>query len=163
MLSWYIALCLNYDNDLNFSPKFLICFTFCSIDVRSECTDWAHNGTCDFYDCFEQRFPCGSSGYALGYGGKYCRKFQQPQFRSLFNAAVSFFYWFDYTNHLYLLTSKMTVKFCSWLLHICVKRKMFPSMFFVSSYHRNNIEILELERKKSNQLFFLLRFGHKHF
>ncbi|CAC5385069.1 unnamed protein product [Mytilus coruscus] len=60
-------------------------------DVRPECIDWAHNGTCDFYDCFEQRFPCGSSGYALGYGGKYCRKFQQSQFRSLFNTAGQVF------------------------------------------------------------------------
>jgi len=31
---------------------------------------------CNFYfDVLEQRYPCGESGYAVGYGGKYCRVF----------------------------------------------------------------------------------------
>ncbi|KAF7350997.1 hypothetical protein MSAN_01661900 [Mycena sanguinolenta] len=32
---------------------------------------------CSFYvDCLEQRYHCGPSGYPLGYGEKYCTKFQ---------------------------------------------------------------------------------------
>ncbi|KAJ6497527.1 hypothetical protein C8R45DRAFT_130033 [Mycena sanguinolenta] len=33
--------------------------------------------SCSFYaDCLEQRYHCGSSGYPLGYGEKYCTRFQ---------------------------------------------------------------------------------------
>ena len=31
---------------------------------------------CNFYEnVLEERYPCGESGYAVGYGGKYCRAF----------------------------------------------------------------------------------------
>jgi hypothetical protein len=34
------------------------------------------SGNCEFYrDCLEARVSCGSTGYALGYGGRYCEKF----------------------------------------------------------------------------------------
>ena len=36
----------------------------------------AAEGNCDFYpQCVETRIPCGSSGYSLGYGEKYCHIF----------------------------------------------------------------------------------------
>lgn len=41
------------------------------------CTDLANSGECDFYTCFENRRNCGTNGYMLGYGGKYCNKFGQ--------------------------------------------------------------------------------------
>jgi len=46
-------------------------------------------GDCNFYDqCIEQwTQTCGKSGYALGYGEKYCREFAVKL--QLFNAAVS--------------------------------------------------------------------------
>lgn len=34
------------------------------------CADWI--GTCDFYLCQEKKLKCGSSGYNLGFGYKYC-------------------------------------------------------------------------------------------
>ena len=43
---------------------------------------------CEFYtDCLEVASPCGSSGYALAYGKKYCLRFGEQRHR--FNAAVS--------------------------------------------------------------------------
>ena len=43
---------------------------------------------CDFYTkCLEATSPCGPSGYALGYGNKYCVKFGEVS--NLFDAAVS--------------------------------------------------------------------------
>ena len=34
------------------------------------------SGACDFYErCLEAAIPCGPTGYALGYGKKYCSRF----------------------------------------------------------------------------------------
>eukprot|EP00122_Pirum_gemmata_P004933 Pgem_evm1s4495 len=33
--------------------------------------------TCEYYQCVSERHPCGSNGYAEGYGGKYCKRFQE--------------------------------------------------------------------------------------
>lgn len=30
---------------------------------------------CDFYKCLEEKYSCGSEGYPLGYGFKYCKRF----------------------------------------------------------------------------------------
>ena len=39
--------------------------------------------SCDFYlGCLEKVKPCGSKGYAVGYGDKYCNKFSQKTFHS---------------------------------------------------------------------------------
>ncbi len=49
-------------------------------------TAWAsicssYIGTCDYYSCIEQEvITCGDSGYALGYGGKYCQRFTEMTF-----------------------------------------------------------------------------------
>ena len=57
-------------------------------DKQSYCVSLASKGDCDFYDnCIEKwTQSCGSAGYALGYGAKYCRKFGSNQ--QLFNEAV---------------------------------------------------------------------------
>lgn len=35
-------------------------------------------GNCDFYtDCLEKYYPCGKKGYAIAYGDKYCRRFNE--------------------------------------------------------------------------------------
>lgn len=40
------------------------------------CKELADNPNCDFYEkCLEVKFKCGPTGYPLGYGGKYCKKF----------------------------------------------------------------------------------------
>lgn len=57
-------------------------------DKQARCISLAEKGDCDFYDdCIEKwTQSCGSSGYALGYGGKYCRKFADNL--QLFDEAV---------------------------------------------------------------------------
>lgn len=57
-------------------------------DKQAYCITLASKGDCDFYDdCIEKwTQSCGSSGYALGYGGKYCRKFADNM--QLFDKAV---------------------------------------------------------------------------
>ena len=57
---------------------------------QQDCTALANAGNCDFYSqCVEPRFQCGSSGYPLGYGDRYCRKFGQES--SCFTSSVSRF------------------------------------------------------------------------
>lgn len=60
-----------------------------SPDKQAYCVSLAGKGDCDFYDdCIEKwTQTCGVSGYALGYGGKYCRKFGDNL--QMFNEAVS--------------------------------------------------------------------------
>ena len=57
-------------------------------DKRDYCVSLASKGDCNFYDiCIEKwTRTCGSRGYALGYGAKYCRKFNDNQ--QLFDEAV---------------------------------------------------------------------------
>ena len=57
-------------------------------DKQAYCVSLAAKGDCDFYDiCIEKwTKTCGGSGYALGYGGKHCRKFADNL--KLFNEAV---------------------------------------------------------------------------
>ena len=51
-----------------------IIFIFASVNAQ-DCTALAAAGNCDFYpQCVETRIPCGSTGYALDYGNKYCRR-----------------------------------------------------------------------------------------
>ncbi|KAK2187429.1 hypothetical protein NP493_165g00017 [Ridgeia piscesae] len=40
-----------------------------------ECLDLAERGECDFYKCLEKTHRCGHTGYALGYGFRYCDRF----------------------------------------------------------------------------------------
>src|SRR5690349_7653291 len=51
----------------------LLSFTFANI-----CEQFTLNDNCDFYiECLEKQFNCGSSGYPVGYGHKYCNRFVQ--------------------------------------------------------------------------------------
>ena len=53
-----------------------------------DCTALANASNCDFYTrCVESRFQCGTNGYPLAYGHRYCRKFTNKQ--SCFTSAVS--------------------------------------------------------------------------
>ena len=52
-----------------------------------DCTALAAAGNCDFYpQCVETRIPCDTTGYALNYGEKYCRRF--ANFLSCFSPEV---------------------------------------------------------------------------
>ena len=55
-----------------------------------DCQQLANDmNSCDFYPkCLEATSPCGQSGYALGYGNKYCLRFGEDS--NLFDAAVSY-------------------------------------------------------------------------
>ena len=44
---------------------------------NSFCISMANRGDCEFYTCFENRRRCGSSGYMLQYGRRYCNKFSE--------------------------------------------------------------------------------------
>ena len=67
----------------------LLLFGLLTLSVSAQnCWQLARNNGCEFYPrCLEARSPCGQSGYAMGYGYKYCRRFAQMS--HLFNAAVS--------------------------------------------------------------------------
>lgn len=42
-------------------------------------------GSCEYYSCIEEeRLSCGDSGYALGYGQRYCEKFSAIKFNPSF-------------------------------------------------------------------------------
>jgi len=50
--------------------------------VDAACLAKAASGDCGFYSCFEQRLPCGRSGYMTRLGGYYCSRMaaQKPNF-----------------------------------------------------------------------------------
>ncbi|KAF2796013.1 hypothetical protein K505DRAFT_348244 [Melanomma pulvis-pyrius CBS 109.77] len=53
-----------------------------SASTKPSCSEPAEN-TCTFYpNCLEKRVKCGASGYPIGYGLKYCKKFTdaRPKF-----------------------------------------------------------------------------------
>ena len=62
---------------------------YLAVTVKAQdCTALANAGNCDFYtQCVEQRFQCGTNGYPLAYGDKYCHRFTNEQ--SCFTSAVS--------------------------------------------------------------------------
>ena len=43
--------------------------------MDSGCTTQVDIGSCNFYKCINWAVHCGTSGYALGYGYRYCRRF----------------------------------------------------------------------------------------
>ena len=52
------------------------------------CASLANVGNCEFYtQCVEERFQCGTNGYPLAYGDKYCRRLKNKQ--NCFTFAVS--------------------------------------------------------------------------
>lgn len=45
----------------------------------SKCEDLASD--CEYYSCVEETKHCGKNGYALGFGRKYCKKFERSSHR----------------------------------------------------------------------------------
>lgn len=39
---------------------------------------------CEFFKCFEERFPCGNKFWIMNWGYKYCRRYADPEFTSKF-------------------------------------------------------------------------------
>ena len=62
---------------------------YLSVTVKAQiCIALAKSGNCDFYtQCAEPKFQCGTNGYPLAYGDRYCRHFIYKQ--SYFTPAVS--------------------------------------------------------------------------
>lgn len=54
-------------------------------DVSPTCMQQAAEGSCAFYDCFEQRYPCGNCGFNKHYSTYDCEKFYQPVYYNQFN------------------------------------------------------------------------------
>ena len=50
----------------------LAVFLYSISGFSSVCADAV--GSCDFYQCLDQTFPCGDKGYALHFGHKFCTK-----------------------------------------------------------------------------------------
>lgn len=61
--------------------KFLAIATFLlsiQVSLTKDCNAMAMDSSCDFYiECLESEFQCGSDGYPIGYGYRYCNKFLQ--------------------------------------------------------------------------------------
>ena len=56
-----------------------LAFLFCSA-AEENCAAVASAGDCDFYVCVDRLLGgCGSEGYPLGFGYKYCRRFQESK------------------------------------------------------------------------------------
>ena len=68
----------------------LFAVVFCLVVTAKapNCTALANDGNCDFYtQCVEPKSQCGTNGYPLAYGNKYCHRFVNE--RSCFTSAVS--------------------------------------------------------------------------
>lgn len=57
--------------------------------VDPDCLKALHNATlnvsrCDFFKCFEERFPCGNRYWMINWGFKYCRRYAESDFNKNF-------------------------------------------------------------------------------
>ena len=67
---------------------FAVLFYLAATVKTQDCTALANAGNCDFYtQCVEPRFQCGTNGYPIAYGDRYCRQFTNKQ--SCFTSEVS--------------------------------------------------------------------------
>ncbi|KAJ3308258.1 CCR4-NOT regulatory complex component [Boothiomyces sp. JEL0838] len=67
-----------YDKSLKLSMQFLFALLPVAQAVNSTCQPIAND--CSFYtDCVEPTFPCGPSGYTLGYGHRFCQAFKDGE------------------------------------------------------------------------------------
>ena len=67
---------------------FAVVFYWTVTVKAQDCTALANAGNCDFYThCVDPRFQCGTNGYPLVCGNRYCRQFGDK--RSCFTSAVS--------------------------------------------------------------------------
>ena len=68
--------------------EFLLVLYFAVTIKAQDCTALVNANNCDFYtQCVEPRFQCGTNGYPLAYGDRYCRHLKNNQ--SCFTSAVS--------------------------------------------------------------------------
>ena len=68
---------------------FVVVFYWAVTVKAQDCTALANAGNCDFYtQCVEAKFQCGTDGYPLAYGNRYCRQFGDK--RRCFTSAVSY-------------------------------------------------------------------------
>ena len=70
---------------------FAVVLSLAVFSVKAQdCTALVNAGNCDFYtQCVEERFQCGTNGYPLACGDRYCHRFKNKQ--SCFTSAVSIF------------------------------------------------------------------------
>jgi hypothetical protein len=47
-----------------------------SLSDAASCPVPPSNSSCQYYECLEKEYQCGTTGYPHGYGEKYCKKFQ---------------------------------------------------------------------------------------
>jgi hypothetical protein len=58
--------------------------------IDSKCLDLLMNTNktqlerCEFFKCFEERFPCGNKYWVINWGYKYCRRYANKQFTDKF-------------------------------------------------------------------------------
>ncbi|KAK7450690.1 hypothetical protein BaRGS_00035364 [Batillaria attramentaria] len=45
--------------------------------VDPDCEAHGEAGRCEFYQCFEERFPCGKDGYMAKFGTPFCARFER--------------------------------------------------------------------------------------
>ena len=51
-----------------------------TVKASVNCPEEAKAGNCDFYTkCVEPRFQCGTNGYSIAYGERYCLRFTEGQ------------------------------------------------------------------------------------
>lgn len=55
-------------------------------EIDHKCLEKLHNENatlmerCEFFKCFEERFPCGKDYWIMNWGYKYCRRYANPTF-----------------------------------------------------------------------------------
>lgn len=55
-------------------------------EINQTCLNLLHNVNatlmerCEFFKCFEDRFPCGKDYWIMNWGYKYCRRYADPKF-----------------------------------------------------------------------------------
>ncbi|OWF48919.1 uncharacterized protein LOC110452451 [Mizuhopecten yessoensis] len=71
-------LLLNVGLGIRGFSNYLLCINESALPVRDrdpECERKAEEGSCDFFDCYENRFPCRTCGFAADPERNYCRRF----------------------------------------------------------------------------------------
>ena len=66
---------------------------YLTVTVKAQyCNPLANTGNCDFYtQCAESRFQCGTNGYPLAYGDRYCRHLSNKQSCLTFDVSILVF------------------------------------------------------------------------
>ncbi|ESO88441.1 hypothetical protein LOTGIDRAFT_234508 [Lottia gigantea] len=79
-------------------------------EVDSTCQGSGAEGSCEFYNCFERRFPCRARGYMLRFGYHYCQRFEDvDNYRHEFNPQAQNFL----TASQQCMTKKLSEQFYS--------------------------------------------------